>query len=372
MTANTFYHFDGDPEDERAWQLFIAAHSEGAVADQATAASSSARLKTLYELFLLFVIVVALAGTVFWQQSTTQIAAREGEIAQLQAQLATATALQTASATAAEITHAERKAPVLHIFETDHLRFVVEPGNVLIVTPILSQIDSSYDQLRQDLQLASITQVGKVTIYVTNNANGDSPFPYNALGVINIDMSVYTRQPTTATSDTTLDFPTDLVKRLARHALDEALCTRVIKAKWNVVIEHLYRHIVHGQEWDPTAALTPREIQSRHLAQIYPLTTVELTLEPGNWMYPDTTVASAVADALMEYILATYGRSSVPRLLDALSQYEDLEQVIPAVFAIPAEQFTTEWHTYLRLHYPMEAAGSTDVVDLEPNRSVTR
>jgi hypothetical protein len=66
------------------------------------------------------------------------------------------------------------------------------------------------------------------------------------------------------------------------------------------------------------------------------------------------TVATMIADPLVEYILVTYGRATIPPLLDALSQHPYWDRITPAVFAISAGQFEAEWHAYLRQHYPVD------------------
>jgi hypothetical protein len=56
-------------------------------------------------------------------------------------------------------------------------------------------------------------------------------------------------------------------------------------------------------------------------------------------------------ETVLEYIVATYGRASLPRLLAALGDHPSWEPLIPAVFGISAVEFEAGWQAYLAEQY---------------------
>lgn len=42
-----------------------------------------------------------------------------------------------------------------------------------------------------------------------------------------------------------------------------------------------------------------------------------------------------------------YGRATLPALIDATDQYDTWEELIPAVFGVPAVEFQAGWQAYL-------------------------
>jgi hypothetical protein len=70
--------------------------------------------------------------------------------------------------------------------------------------------------------------------------------------------------------------------------------------------------------------------------------------------YPEGTepIAAPIAiETILEYIVATYGRAYLPRLLAALDDHPSLQQVLPAVFGISAVEFEAGWQAYLAEQY---------------------
>lgn len=366
MVTSSLHQFDGDPADDRAWQAFVAANSESSAAEPMLATTPSTALNALYELFLLFVVVVALVGTVLWQRSVNRLAELEAQVQALQEQLALAdTPLK--SDTVSTGTARERAQPsVLHLIESDYFRFVVDPGNMAVVSTVVARIDANYRQLCADLGVDAMLGQDKLMIYVIDNTYGRKSSPYAEDVEITVDLSSYGQVTTTGWSEQVQLIYNDLFGQLARHTLDEALSNRQIKLQWNAVIDSLYRYLAQSQLPKPVGALQSYELQRCYVAQTYSPNLAKLRFEPGDWMYPDYTVAYAAADPLVEYILVTYGRESIPQLLDALREYGDWAEIAPAAFSVPVGQFEAEWHTYLQAQYPYEPFDSVDVYGLEP------
>ena len=57
------------------------------------------------------------------------------------------------------------------------------------------------------------------------------------------------------------------------------------------------------------------------------------------------------AESVVDYVVHTYGRDRLPDLIRGLSRYRRWETLIPAVYAMPMDQFVTDWNVYLAQHY---------------------
>ena len=352
MATNTFYFFDGDPEDEAAWQAFVAAHSES-VGMSERATSSSATIKTFYELFLILVIMVALVGTVLWQKDTTQIAALENQVQTLEEELAHLALAQETAAASASLT--SQRSPLVHnVVNTDYLRFVVEPTQIAIVNEIAAQLDTAYGQLSADLALPVDPLGEKVNILLLGDSTDDTNF-YADLGVIVINVASCAEPFACDAQSVSQEIYNNLYGQLARRLLDKALMTRQIRPEWGVVVTHLYAYVEQAHSVPSAATLPAYKLEQREYAQLLSVSALLLHRGPGDWMYPDYASIHAVADTFVEYAMVTYGLASIPPLLDAMSHYPEWDAVVTTVYGIPVEQLEQEWHAYLAQQYPAES-----------------
>ena len=63
-------------------------------------------------------------------------------------------------------------------------------------------------------------------------------------------------------------------------------------------------------------------------------------------------VGSRVAlETVIEYVVATYGRDHLPRLIAALGEHTSWQTLIPAVFDVSAAEFEAGWQAYLAHQY---------------------
>ncbi|MEZ4658223.1 MAG: hypothetical protein R2911_11680 [Caldilineaceae bacterium] len=357
MAESSFYQFQGDPDDEAAWQAFVAANSESTGDAQAGNSSSATVLKSFYHLILILVIGGAFAGTVLWQQNAQQITALETEVQTLEKQLAdseTAQANEALSHDAAP-SMALTSSPAHQVIETQFLRLVVEAGMANVANAIAPELDYAYSQLRADLGLAGAPVGEKISILLVNDGADYAAGAYAELGVIVVDWTSYGLPGEEARREFPQVVYSDLYCELAQRLLQRALMVRHISPSWAAVITHLYSFVEQDPISTEIEALPAHEVQQRQMAQLLSPNTALLSKEPADWMYPDYMLAHAAADSLVEYILMTYGRESVPRLLDAMSGANNWNAVAPAAFGIPPAQFEAEWRAYLAAHYPTDA-----------------
>jgi hypothetical protein len=74
----------------------------------------------------------------------------------------------------------------------------------------------------------------------------------------------------------------------------------------------------------------------------------------SKWYYvphPEPGAAAVALATTLEYIAFTYGAERVPLLLAAVSEHEQAETLIPAVFGLPLEEFESGWRDFLQERY---------------------
>jgi hypothetical protein len=63
------------------------------------------------------------------------------------------------------------------------------------------------------------------------------------------------------------------------------------------------------------------------------------------------TVADMVAKNVVSFAVLTYGSESLPSLLESMAQYDNWQELIPAAFGVPADEFETGWRAYFVNEY---------------------
>ena len=133
MITSSLYQFNGNPEDEGAWQAFVAANSASSTAEQEQAPTPSIT-RIIYEVFTLVVVLGALAATMLWQQTEARFTQLEAEIQTLQDSL-------SATANQAEVETANTPLQALPVIDTDFFRFVFDPGHTATVASVAFRIE---------------------------------------------------------------------------------------------------------------------------------------------------------------------------------------------------------------------------------------
>lgn len=138
---------------------------------------------------------------------------------------------------------------------------------------------------------------------------------------------------------------------------ERALQNPAIKPQWRALLEIIEAHLrlAHGQELDGNLRqrLTPPagDIQSYSLG----LTLVpegqarwreELAMHAPSYQLPN--VQYAVANSLVEFILAEYGTVKLIALLDAFTHHGQWDTLVPALFRMSVTEFERAWHRYVQ------------------------
>jgi hypothetical protein len=62
---------------------------------------------------------------------------------------------------------------------------------------------------------------------------------------------------------------------------------------------------------------------------------------------------SVVPKTVIDYMIATYGRHSLARLLDGMHHHDSWQSLIPSVFSVSTEEFESGWQAYLAAQYDL-------------------
>jgi len=57
----------------------------------------------------------------------------------------------------------------------------------------------------------------------------------------------------------------------------------------------------------------------------------------------------AILASVVDYGVATYGRQTLPLLLQAMAVHDNWETLIPAVYGVSVEEFESGWQAYLKM-----------------------
>ncbi len=96
-------------------------------------------------------------------------------------------------------------------------------------------------------------------------------------------------------------------------------------------------------------AAIPRQSPTERLADLHlPEATWYAEDEPNSTLLATPSRARGIALALLlDYAVEFYGRDSLPELLKALKIHTSWETLIPAVYAVSAAKFESDWTAYL-------------------------
>lgn len=235
------------------------------------------------------------------------------------------------------------------IYETDHLRFLFYSRDAELIEPNVAALDQMYLTLHELVGHQPPTTTQKLIIAIM-------PELITGRGInnerIEVTSPVMARVPESLTP--TAFISQSIVSRLSFWVLngyghDPALPT--FAAEWRAVMRGLrgwLRTDLLGQRWpwDAQAATFFAERYGERL----PLRLATLTSwSETPWeMDQDRRLWQAGAtEALLNYIVNTYGRDKLSELVQGLRQHDTWDELIPAVFAESVTEFEAGWNSYL-------------------------
>lgn len=334
-------------QSESAWQVQASESTSSVLYNHLQNIHTPRRL---YELILGFAFLYGIAVFLIWQHSEQRISTIEEELNELQSELP----LSTSKIDEDRVTTDDILVDQHHI-QTQYLHFISSDIVAEVVQKISKDVNTKYQQLHADFDL-TISTMDKLKIYVDNappslNNEGAS----HAVFISIVDSATYGLEAALAT---------ELSMRLAEKVVQKVTRGRTFPSEWQAMTiglsAFIHRENGHNTDWK----LEEIFLHRRHMARNYSIARVQRTvLRPSTPMQeaPSTeirqpdNIAYDVADPLIEYILDSYGYSTVPKLLDAFEAHSSWETLAPAVFNIPASEFEARWHDFLQERYPVSS-----------------
>ena len=347
---HAWHHIDNDSSDEHIWQQSITSELKPTQSKLPWLLSH----KFVYEFILLFVIVCAAVGMLFWQWSETRMSNIEKELEQLQADMLMIQQNILVSSPVVNQDGNDVDLTPLAIIETEHFRFIFPREYARIVATAATTSDTQYDRLYQGWKLRSEKHF--FDVHVKIDAYTMPRVRYPSVDEFSLELSLSTQLAANDVLATAEVLNRELISQLARRGLDEILIDREIMPQWQAIVDSLYVYFWRYQFQQPN---WPRNhfYESRRRAQYLSLN-ITNEIETALPDHLEGATGSKVyrtymiADPLVEFIVVHYGIDYVPKMVSAFSHHQTWDTLAPTVFNISADELETKWHAYLQQHYP--------------------
>jgi hypothetical protein len=128
------------------------------------------------------------------------------------------------------------------------------------------------------------------------------------------------------------------------------------QAVWRPLVDglQLWAYSAHREFDSDLANLLRQQLASEVPLRLPVLSTLPLPL----YNLDETQVTGwqqsvVVLKTVIDYMVATYGRHSLARLLDGMHHHDSWQSLIPAVFDVSIEEFESGWQAYLTAQYDL-------------------
>lgn len=136
-----------------------------------------------------------------------------------------------------------------------------------------------------------------------------------------------------------------------------ALGNPTIKPQWRALMEmiEVHLHLAYGHELDgnlrqrlvdSTADVTAYSLELALIPEGQARWQEELAMHAPGYQLPNPQ--HAVANSLVEFILADYGTVKLMALLDTFTHHEDWDTLVPALFSLSVTEFEEAWQQYVQ------------------------
>jgi hypothetical protein len=141
-----------------------------------------------------------------------------------------------------------------------------------------------------------------------------------------------------------------LVRPLGARVLEEALAETSIQPGWRPLVDGMAR----WASWQAGPLPSPWEMHMGdhlrdHLASRQPPTLYALTGPMPATL--DRWTAAKAAETVIDFVVATYGRETLPVLLRGFAEHRTWDTLIPTVFGVPREAFEARWQRFILVYY---------------------
>lgn len=231
--------------------------------------------------------------------------------------------------------------------ETEHFHFEFHQRDTKAVTTAAPKVEALYEELHRlvGLEEASperlvIKVVPRTDVISWRFLTDQLTIPSPALLAIPQDMSA------AEALIQAIAYP------LTRRVIDQAAQQAQVKAQWQLLVLGLRLWL----SWDNSRLpsfwrFRLEESLRQRMAQEPALRLADLSGSGPTWLDSDRWASTMAAVTVVDHMMTRYGRDRLPALLRGLGRYESWDELIPAVFGVPADAWEASWQAHLEAHY---------------------
>ena len=246
--------------------------------------------------------------------------------------------------------------------ETTHLLFQYYQVDQGLVEAVVPAVEAFITDLARDSGLGLPPVQKKVTVRIGKVAATQSVNPFELVGYISWDNDgIAVLSPRLLRGSTTLATADTLTQAVNATVAHRTILLAVEEyqpqAVWRPLLDGLqlwaystYREFDSDQV-NSMNNLLRQQLANKALLRLPVLSTLPLPLHNLEESQVTGWQQSVVPKTVIDYMVATYGRRSLARLLDGMHQYDSWQSLIPAVFGVSTEEFESRWQAYLSAQY---------------------
>ncbi|MCS7220253.1 MAG: hypothetical protein RML36_00125 [Anaerolineae bacterium] len=139
---------------------------------------------------------------------------------------------------------------------------------------------------------------------------------------------------------------------LTRRVVDQAAQQAQVKTQWQPLVLGLRLWL----SWDNSRLpsfwrFRLEESLRQRMAQAPAPRLADLIDSGQTWLYSNRWASTMAAVTVVDHMMTRYGRDRLSALLRGLGRYESWDELIPAVFGVPADAWEASWQAYLKAQY---------------------
>jgi hypothetical protein len=249
--------------------------------------------------------------------------------------------------------------------ETAHLLFQYYQVDQSLVEAVVPTVETFNAALYRDIGLHLPPAHDKVTVRIAIVAATQPVAPFKLVGYVTWESNGIVVLSPRLSRVSTILASTDVLEQAVRANIAHQIVLLAVEeyqpqAVWRPLVDglQLWANAAY-REFDFNLANSPATMDNLlhgWLTNKAPLQLPVLSEAPSLLSSLEETPGTdwqqlVLSKTVIDYVIATYGRHSLARLLAGMHQYDSWQSLVPAVFHISMEEFERNWHAYLAARY---------------------
>lgn len=232
------------------------------------------------------------------------------------------------------------------MLETPHIRFEFREWDTPVVNDTAVRLERIYTRLYKIVDIPTPLAADKLTLSVAPRASGSWSMEGRQIRVPSY-ISVST-EPGLSEADV---FVQTVTSGLTYQVLRDVRAPQgwTYSSLWNAIFPGLHSWLMASASqqpvlWDARAeALLQQQLAAHGPLRLVNLSYMPLPTEQAEeWLW-----RMKAGEAMMDYIVLTYGEKKIPPFIKGLSTYSSWATLVPGLFDVPLAEFEADWNRYL-------------------------